>query len=72
MTKILIKKQLMEVFSWIYQDKKTGKNRDKKGMLLYVFSMFFCLVFWQLFFIIWQLLYVVRWLRTVLDGFILH
>ena len=37
MTKILIKKQLMEVFSWIYQDKKTGKNRDKKGMLLYVF-----------------------------------
>ena len=27
----------MEVFSWIYQDKKTGKNRDKKGMLLYVF-----------------------------------
>ena len=37
MTKILIKKQLMEVFSWIYQDKKTGKNRDKKGLLLYVF-----------------------------------
>ena len=27
----------MEVFSWIYQDKKTGKNRDKKGLLLYVF-----------------------------------
>ena len=71
MTKILIKKQLMEVFSWIYQDKKTGKNRDKKGLLLYVFFYVFLFGFLAVF-IIWQLLYVVRWLRTVLDGFILH
>lgn len=35
MTKTLIKKQLMEVFAWIYQDKKTGKNRDKKGLITY-------------------------------------
>ena len=28
MTKTLIKKQLMEVFSWIYQDKRTGKKRS--------------------------------------------
>lgn len=35
MTKTLIKKQMLEVFSWIYQDRKTGKNRDKKGLAVY-------------------------------------
>ena len=35
MTKILMKKQLMEVFAWIFQNKKTGKNRDKKGIITY-------------------------------------
>lgn len=35
MTKILIKKQMLEVFAWLYQDKKTGKNRDKKGLAVY-------------------------------------
>ena len=35
MTKTLIKKQLMEVFAWLYQDRKTGKNRDKKGIVIY-------------------------------------
>lgn len=35
MTKILIKKQLMEVFSWVYQNKKNGQNRDKKGIAIY-------------------------------------
>lgn len=35
MTKVLIKKQLMEVFAWFYQDKKTGARRDKKGMWQY-------------------------------------
>lgn len=33
MTKLLIKKQIMEVFSWLYRDRKTGKNRDKKGII---------------------------------------
>lgn len=36
MTKTLIKKQMMEVFAWVYQDKKTGKNRTKKGLITYV------------------------------------
>lgn len=35
MTKTLIKKQMLEVFAWLYQDKKTGKNRDKKGIVVY-------------------------------------
>ena len=26
MTKTLIKKQMLEVFSWLYQNKKTGKH----------------------------------------------
>ncbi len=32
MTKALLKKQLMEVFSWLYQDKKSGKHRTAKGV----------------------------------------
>lgn len=35
MTKTLIKKQMLEVFAWLYQDKKTGRNRDKKGLAVY-------------------------------------
>ncbi|MGN0998423.1 MAG: hypothetical protein ACI4PO_02600 [Faecousia sp.] len=35
MTKVLLKKQIMESFSWLYQDKKTGKNRSKSGLVLY-------------------------------------
>lgn len=30
MTKTLIKKQLMEVFAWIYQDRRTGKKRSSQ------------------------------------------
>lgn len=33
MTKVLLKKQLMEVFSWLYQDRKSGKNRSKGGVI---------------------------------------
>ena len=36
MTKALFKKQLMEVFSWLYKDRKTGKIRDVKGIAVYV------------------------------------
>lgn len=35
MIRALFKKQMMEVFSWTYQDKKSGKNRSVKGILGY-------------------------------------
>ncbi len=35
MLKILVKKQLMEVFSWLYKDKKSGKIRTSKGVIGY-------------------------------------
>ena len=46
MTKALLKKQMMEVFSWIYQNKKTGKNRSVQGVVLYV--LLYLLVFGML------------------------
>lgn len=36
MTKALFKKQMMEVFSWVYQNKKSGKNRSASGIAGYV------------------------------------
>lgn len=33
MTRALLRKQLMEVFSWLYQDKKSGKHRSAKGVV---------------------------------------
>lgn len=36
MTKALFKKQMMEVFSWIYKDRKSGKLRSSKGIAGYV------------------------------------
>lgn len=36
MTKALFKKQMMEVFSWLYKDKKSGKLRTVKGLAVYV------------------------------------
>ena len=36
MIKALLKKQLLEVFSWLYVDKKSGKSRSKNGIILYV------------------------------------
>lgn len=35
MTKALLKKQMLEIFSWVYRDKKSGKNRSTKGIVLY-------------------------------------
>ena len=35
MIKALFKKQMMEVFSWLYKDRKTGKNRSAQGILMY-------------------------------------
>ncbi|MGN1317209.1 MAG: hypothetical protein ACI4VW_09160 [Acutalibacteraceae bacterium] len=41
MTKALFKKQMMEVFSWVYFDRKNGKSRTKSGIIgfavLYLF-----------------------------------
>lgn len=36
MIKALFKKQMMEVFSWVYRDKKSGKKRSAKGIAGYV------------------------------------
>lgn len=35
MTKALFRKQMMEVFSWLYKDKKTGKHRSLKLIIIY-------------------------------------
>ena len=36
MTKALFKKQLMEVFAWVYKDRKTGKIRTAKSIAVYI------------------------------------
>ncbi|MGN0570048.1 MAG: hypothetical protein ACI4N4_06035 [Candidatus Fimenecus sp.] len=46
MTKTLLKKQLMEVFSWLYKDKKSGKNRTKGGVI--GFAVLYLLLFGML------------------------
>ncbi len=33
MVKALLKKQMLEIFAWIYRNQKTGKHRDKKGVI---------------------------------------
>lgn len=43
MTRALFKKQMMEVFSWLYQNKKSGKNRSKAGIL--GFGLLYLLIF---------------------------
>ena len=35
MIKALFKKQMLEVFSWVYFDRKNGKNRSKGGIIGY-------------------------------------
>lgn len=35
MTRALFRKQMMEVFAWIYRDRKSGKNRSVKGIVIY-------------------------------------
>ena len=36
MTKALFRKQMMEVFSWVYKNKKTGKLRSASGIVGYI------------------------------------
>lgn len=50
MTKTLLKKQLMEVFSWLYRDKKSGKNRSKRGLVTYILLYLFIFGFLGVFF----------------------
>ncbi|MDD6189589.1 MAG: hypothetical protein PUB32_08445 [Clostridiales bacterium] len=42
MTKALFKKQMMEAFSWLYRNRKTGKNRSKAGII--GFGVFYFLI----------------------------
>lgn len=35
MTKALFKKQMMEVFSWLYKDRRSGKLRSMQGIITY-------------------------------------
>ena len=44
MTKALLKKQMLEVFSWLYKDRKTGKLRSAQGILMYVILYLFIFV----------------------------
>ena len=50
MTKALFKKQMMEVFSWLYKDRKSGNLRSAKSIAVYLYFIFSSLVFWVLFF----------------------
>ena len=43
MIKAMMKKQMQESFCWLYQDKKTGKNRSMKGLIGY--GLLYLLVF---------------------------
>ena len=35
MTRALLKKQMLEVFAFLYKDRKSGKNRSKSGLIAY-------------------------------------
>ncbi|MGN0527289.1 MAG: hypothetical protein ACI4IF_07625 [Acutalibacteraceae bacterium] len=50
MTKALLKKQIMEVFSWVYFDRKNGKSRTKGGILGYAALYIFIFGFLGIFF----------------------
>lgn len=50
MTRALFKKQMAEVFSWVYFDRKNGKNRSKGGIIGYVALYLFLFGFLGVFF----------------------
>ncbi|MGN0171337.1 MAG: hypothetical protein ACI39E_00975 [Acutalibacteraceae bacterium] len=77
MIKTLLKKQMLEVFSWVYRDRKSGKNRDKNGVvgivLLYlILFVFLGSVFFQMALSLCEPLLSQRlgWLYMVLMSFI--
>lgn len=53
MTKALFKKQMMEIFAWLYYDRKSGKNRGKNGIIGY--SILYLFLFGFLGFIFWKM-----------------
>lgn len=50
MIKALFKKQMLEVFSWVYFDRKNGKNRSKGGIIGYAALYLFIFGFLGVFF----------------------
>ena len=52
MTKALLKKQLLEVFSWLYIDRKSGKNRSRNGIIGY--AVLYLIVFVFLGYMFWN------------------
>lgn len=50
MTKALLKKQILEVFSWVYFDRKNGKSRSKAGIIGYTALYLFLFIFLGVFF----------------------
>lgn len=50
MIKALFKKQMLEVFSWVYFDRKNGKNRSKSGIIGYAALYLFIFGFLGVFF----------------------
>ncbi|MGN0630064.1 MAG: hypothetical protein ACI4JN_01940 [Ruminococcus sp.] len=53
MIKALLKKQLMESFSWLYFNRKNGKKRDAKGIAVY--SLMYAFIFGILGYIFFQM-----------------
>lgn len=53
MTKALFKKQMMEVFSWFFIDRKSGKKRKKNGIILY--AVLYLFLFGFLGYIFWTM-----------------
>lgn len=45
MTKALFKKQMMEIFSWVYKDRKSGKIRSSKSIVMYIILYLFLFCF---------------------------
>ncbi len=52
MFKALLKMQMLEVFSWLFMDKKTGKNRAKKGVVTFGIIYLFVFLFLSVIFFI--------------------
>lgn len=53
MNRALLKKQMMESFSWIYYNRKNGKKRDWKGIIAYVLLYLF--IFGMLGYVFYQM-----------------
>lgn len=45
MTRALFRKQMLEIFSWVYRDKKSGKRRSTRGIVRYALLYLLLFVF---------------------------